>query len=88
MATTQKIDSADSEDTVCVATKRIDWGPNNTVVLPDAQKARRWLCTAIADDPTMGEYQWTEYKKLVCEPTDDPNYTVYGTIETVPFDPR
>ena len=84
MATTQAtIDP--SQETVCIATKHEAIGAHSTVVLPDESHARQWLCEAIADDPTKGEYQWAEYKKTVCEPVDDPNATVYGTIETVPY---
>jgi len=73
------------QDTVCVVTLHDPIAPNETVVLPDESQGREWLSDSIADDPTKGEYQWTEYKKLVCEPIDDPNATVYGTIETVPY---
>jgi len=85
MAVVQSTAEPDQE-TVCIATKHEAIGAHSTVVLPDESQAREWLSDSIANDPVMGEYQWTEYKKTVAEPTEDSNATVYGTIETVPYE--
>jgi len=69
-------------ETVFVVEKKLGSRERTWVVAPTEDEARNWLAEQIEHDPMMGDFEFHQYKRLVCE---GPDGVVYGHITEVPW---